>query len=66
MSDQDELDRLNAELEAVWRATNSPRVTGRQLSRLYARAADLREQIDALEAAGEARLTLAWLEGEVT
>lgn len=63
MSDQDDLDRLTAELEAVWRATNSPRVTGRQLAALYARAADLREQIDALEAAGEARATLAWLDG---
>ncbi len=62
MTDNDELERLRAELDATWRATNGPRVTGRQMQRLYARAADLRARIDALEAAGEAREIVAWLD----
>ncbi len=40
---------LQRELDDVWRAMNQPKTTARDMTRLYARAAELRRIISELE-----------------
>ena len=40
---------LERELDDVWRAMNQPKTTARDMTRLYARAAELRRIISELE-----------------
>lgn len=46
---QDALEAARLELDATWRAMNSPKVTARQMSALYRRAQELRALIANLE-----------------
>jgi len=46
---QNPLEAARLELDATWRAMNNPKVTARQMSALYARAAELRRIISNLE-----------------
>ena len=46
---QNPLEAAQDELEATWRAMNSPKVTAAGMRRLYARAAELRRIIAELE-----------------
>ncbi len=43
------LDAAQEELDATWRAMNSPKTTAADMRRLYARAAELRRIISTLE-----------------
>jgi len=46
---QNPLDAAQEELDATWRAMNSPKTTAADMRRLYARAAELRRIIAELE-----------------
>jgi len=46
---QNPLEAARLELDATWHAMNNPKVTARQMSALYARAAELRRIIAELE-----------------
>jgi len=46
---QNPLEAARLELDATWHAMNNPKVTARQMTALYARAAELRRIISTLE-----------------